>query len=201
MVSHDVQIKMRNMGEFRNPQLVTPIVAILAGSREYVDMAKPALEQLLGPVEFESPSYPFNKTEYYDASMGTGLMRLFFSFKRLADPGPLAEWKHSTNRIEQEIKQQIQAPNKPVRPINLDVGYVSGAKLVLASTKDFSHRIYLRDGIFAEITMGFRGDHWVSHQFTFPDFKSGMYDAFLKKVRDHHLRRQKEHKRMNSEIE
>ncbi len=75
------------------------------------------------------------------------------------------------------------------RPINLDPGYISGAKLVLASTKDFAHRIYMRDGIFAEITMGFRGDSWVSHHFTFPDFKSGMYDDFLKKARDWHLRK------------
>jgi hypothetical protein len=76
----------------------------------------------------------------------------------------------------------------PERPINLDVGYLTGAKLVLASTKDFAHRLYLRDGIFAEITMSFRKDAWASHQLTFPDFKSGIYDAFLKQARDRHLR-------------
>ena len=76
------------------------------------------------------------------------------------------------------------------------MGYLTGAKLVLASTKDFAHRLYLRDGIFAEITLSFRGDAWASHHFTFPDFKSGIYDAFLKQARDQHLEKQ-----INEQIE
>lgn len=207
MVSYAVQIKMRNMGETRNPQLVTPIVAVLAGHAAYVQMAKAPLERLFGPIQFTSPVFPFEKTAYYAPTMGEGLRRQFLTFKRLADPSPLAEWKHSTNRIEEEIGTQLAAapvPSAPIpvpsRPINLDIGYISGPKLVLASTKDFSHRIYLRDGIFAEITMCFRGNRWVSHKFTFPDYSNGTYDAFLKKVRDHHIRKVKEFKRLNPEL-
>lgn len=96
--------------------------------------------------------------------------------------------------MEETLRRQLQATaaQLPARPINLDVGYLTGAKFVLASTKNFAHRLYLRDGIFAEITMSFRKDAWTSHQFTFPDFKSGLYDAFLKQARDHHLRKLKQ---------
>ncbi|MCY3024057.1 MAG: DUF4416 family protein [Planctomycetota bacterium] len=190
------------MGEVRTPRFVTPLVAMLAGDPAHFEVAKGPLEALFGPIGLESPLYPFDKTDYYAASMGAVLHRKFFSFERLADPGELAGWKLATNAMEADVKRTLcsaapprgteSLPNLPERPVNLDVGYITGAKLVLASTKDFAHRLYLRDGIFAEITLSFRGDSWVGHQFTFPDFKSGMYDAFLKQVRDRHLRKVKD---------
>jgi len=183
------------MGQTHSPRLVTPLLAMLANDAASFAVARKPLEELFGPVELQSQLYAFNKTEYYDASMGKGLQRQFFTFKRLADPAGLVDWKLTTNRLEVELKAILSSQNPAAasidRPINLDPGYLTGAKLVLASTKDFAHRIYLRDGIFAEITMGFRGDSWVSHDFTFPDFRSGMYDDFLKKARDWHLRKVK----------
>lgn len=166
---------------------------MLASDPAFFQAARPPLEALFGPLELESPVFPFDKTEYYTASMGAGLKRQFFTFRTLADPVGLPDWKLATNALERELKDQL-APREasPERPINLDPGYLTGAKLVLASTKDFAHRIYLRDGIFAEITMGFRRDSWVSQHFTFPDFKSGIYDTFLKKARDWHLRKVKQ---------
>lgn len=178
------------MGHPHSPRLVTPLVAMLSGDTAYFEAARKPLEALFGPVELQSQLYGFNKTEYYDASMGKGLQRQFFTFKQLADPAGLVDWKLAANKLEDELKAALHILQVE-RPVNLDPGYLTGAKLVLASTKDFAHRIYLRDGIFAEITMGFRGDSWVSHDFTFPDFKSGMYDDFLKKARDWHLRKVK----------
>ncbi|MCP4534749.1 MAG: DUF4416 family protein, partial [Delftia sp.] len=72
----------------------------------------------------------------------------------------------------------------PDRPINLDVGYVEPSKLVLASMKNFSHRIYLRDGVYAEVTLMFRKGLWEPLGWTFPDYRSGRYDAFLTAARD-----------------
>jgi len=198
MVRDGNQIKMPNMGELRTPPLVTPLVAMIAGDAAFFEAARVPLEQMLGPVELQSELYPFNKTAYYAPSMGENLFRQFFSFKTLADASPLPDWKLAANEIEANLREQFLAGGRqhlPERPINLDPGYITGAKLVLASTKDFAHRLYLRDGIFAEITMGFRGDSWVSHDFTFPDFKSGQYDNFLKKARDWHLRKVKNAKR------
>lgn len=166
---------------------VTPLVAMLAGEAGHFEVARPALEKLLGPVELVSELFEFNPTEYYTESMGVGLKRCFFAFQNFADPAGLAEWKLAANALEEELKPRLAPSGVPARPINIDPGYVTGAKLVLASTKDFAHRIYLRDGIFAEITMAFRAGKWLPHQFTFPDFRSGVYDGFLKRVRDGHL--------------
>jgi hypothetical protein len=191
---------MRNMGHTRIPRLVTPIVAMLAGNVAHFQTAKAPLEHLLGPVELESDLYPFDGTDYYKDTMGLSIQRKFYSFQKLADPSLIADWKLAANTIEANLRQVIHAAAAPgavkvERPINLDPGYITGAKLVLATTKDFAHRLYLRDGIFAEITMGFRGDSWYSHMYTFPDYKSGAYDAFFSRVRDRHLRKIKQFRR------
>ena len=72
---------------------------------------------------------------------------------------------------------------KSGRRVNIDPGYLDGARLVLASTKDNAHRIYLGEGIFAEVTLCRRKNTWVGFPYTFPDFRSGVYDAFLDDVR------------------
>ena len=92
------------------------------------------------------------------------------------NPEGLADWKHEAISIEGQSRQ-------PVRAVNIDPGYVDGARLVLASTKDHAHRIYLRDGIFGEVTMRYRFKKWQSFDYTFPDFASGVYDEFLSGVR------------------
>lgn len=175
------------MGEPKIIPRITPLVAMLAAEPAHFEAARAPLEALLGPVELQSELFPFNPTEYYTPTMGPNLKRCFFAFQNFADPGALADWKLATNALEERLRPILAPSGIPERPINIDPGYVTGAKLMLASTKDFAHRIYLRDGIFAEITLAFRAGRWLSHQFTFPDFKSGIYDAFLKRVRDNHL--------------
>ncbi|MEI6233607.1 MAG: DUF4416 family protein [Planctomycetota bacterium] len=175
------------MGEPILRQRVTPFVAMLAADLGHFDAAQGPLEELLGPVEFRSPCYPFNPTDYYTPTMGANLKRCFFSFHNFADPSTMPDWKLATNAMEEKLAPILAPSGTPPRPINIDPGYVTGAKLVLATTKDFAHRIYMRDGIFAEITMAFRRGVWLSHQFTFPDFKCGTYDSFLRRMRDNHL--------------
>ena len=175
------------MGEPKTFQRVTPVVAMLSADPAHFEAARGPLEELLGPVELCSELFAFNPTEYYTPSMGANLKRCFFAFHNFADPANLAVWKIATNALEERLKAVLAPGGVPERPINIDPGYVTGAKFLLASTKDFAHRIYLRDGIFAEITLSFRAGRWLSHPFTFPDFKSGIYDAFLKRVRDNHL--------------
>lgn len=177
------------MGEIGEPKPVTPIAAILASDARFYDLAREALEiELFGPRAIESDAYPFTATAYYNETMGDRLERRFVSFARPADPSGLADWKICSNQIERRLASDVRPDSGPVRPVNIDVGYLTGAKLVLASTKDFAHRIYLRDGIYAEITLRFQKDAWQSHPFTFPDFKSGAYFGFLSKVRQRHLR-------------
>jgi len=184
------------------PHPVTPLVALIFGGEELYAPALVKLEKLFGPRKLESPTFAFDKTRYYEPELGPDLKRRFVTFERLADPALLAEWKLATNALEQRFAREARTPDSmPVlngngrdaratkRPINLDPGYLTGAKLVLASTKDFAHRIYLRDGIFAEITLRFREGQWVAHEFTFPDFKAPDYHPFLRQARDAHLRK------------
>jgi hypothetical protein len=88
-------------------------------------------------------------------------------------------WKRTAIALEAESSAGFPAG----RRVNVDPGYLDGARIVLASTKDNAHRIYLRDGIFAEVTMCRGKSGWKSFSYTFPDFASGMYDAFLDEVR------------------
>ena len=133
------------------------------------------LSKLWGTPEITSEPVPFDKTDYYH-EIHPNLSRAFVSFPGLIDASGLADWKHEAISIEAMSRQ-------PVRAVNIDPGYIDGARLILASTKDHAHRIYLRDGIYAEVTMRFRFKKWQSFDYTFPDFASGVYDEFLSSVR------------------
>jgi hypothetical protein len=145
-----------------------------------------------------SEQFDFNQTDYYEPTMGRGLKKVFWAFERPFDPAELADVKLLTNRWEEDFAQAAQRNElfvddtattiTDVRPLNLDPGYITPAKLVLASTKDFAHRIYLRDGIFAEVTLFYRHGRWEHHEWTFPDYRRGDYHEFFTRVREH-LRR------------
>ena len=133
------------------------------------------LAPIWGLPEIMSEPVPFDKTNYYD-DISPNLKRAFLCFPGLVNAGGLADWKRQTIEIEAMSRQ-------PIRAVNIDPGYIDGARLILASTKDHAHRIYLRDGIFAEVTMRYRFNKWTAFDYTFPDFASGIYDEFLSMVR------------------
>lgn len=134
-----------------------------------------------GPLAIESPAFEFADTNYYRPAMGPGLRKVFFGFKRPFDPAEMAEVKLLTNRWEQRYANQSDHPEP--RPLNLDPGYLTLGKLVLASTKDFAHRVYLSRGIFAEITLYFREGRWQSHEWTFRDYRRADYHDFFSQCR------------------
>lgn len=175
------------MGLIRSIEPVTPLVALLYGNSAHYETLRAKLSELFGPVELESPVYPFTFTKYYENAMGPGLKRRFLTFEWESNPETLADWKRATNDLEDHFVDE--RGGGPQRPVNIDPGYLTGGKLILASTKDFAHRIYLRDGIFAELTMYFQDGEWRSHNFTFPDFKSGVYNDFLRQAREAHLKK------------
>ena len=133
------------------------------------------LAKLWGNPEILSEPVRFDKTDYYH-EIHPDLSRAFACFPGLVNALGLADWKHEAINIEAMSRQ-------PIRAVNIDPGYIDGARLILASTKDHAHSIYLRDGIYAEVTMRFRFKHWQSFDYTFPDFASGVYDEFLSRVR------------------
>lgn len=171
------------MAEACKPPAVKFICGIISGEVALLDRAAAALAGALGPVEAVGEVMDFDFTHYYDRQMGSPLYRRFVSFAGPHRPDFLAEAKVRTNAIEAELAAARPGAG-PARPVNLDVGYVEAPKLILASMKNFSHRIYLRDGVYAEITLLFRRGRWEPLPWTFPDFRSGRYDAFLSEVRD-----------------
>ena len=154
----------------------------------YFDWTLSELERLWG-VELVSEPVPFDRTDYYH-DIAPKLTRRFICTPGLINAGGLADWKHATHELEEQSRF-IFNNMRSIRAINLDPGYIDGARLVLASTKDHAHRIWLRDGIYAEITMRYRFSSWVSFDYTFPDFKSGVYDKFLSQVRELWLKERK----------
>ena len=143
--------------------------------------AKQRLKAEFGAFDFQSPVIPFNYTRYYERQMGKNLLRQFVSFKRLVNPGDLAKIKLYTNRLEQRFTAQFKEVS---RPINLDPGYITSANLILASAKPFAHRLYLKRGIYAEVTLVFREKAYRPLEWTFPDYRTPEYIEVFNKIRE-----------------
>jgi len=156
------------------------IVGMLSGFPALFDRAEEILVERFGPVSHCSDTIPFTFSDYYEPEMGAGLLRRFAAFERPADAGDLAEIKLWTNGLE----MKLAGPEWPVpRPINLDPGYVDLSKLVLASTKDHAHRVYLGKGIFAEVTLSYTDGAFRPLPWTYPDFRTEAYREFFERVR------------------
>ena len=172
------------MAQPTQPLPVKLICGMISSRRELFDEAVWALTQAFGPVDLVSEIMDFDLTDYYYEQMGRPLYRRFVSFTRLMGPDALAEVKLKTNQIEANFTERgAAAQGGPKRSINLDPGYIAPSKLVLASMKDFSHRIYLGRGVYGDLTLMYRKGKWERLEWTFPDYASGRYDAFLTEAR------------------
>jgi hypothetical protein len=173
------------MGQISTPQPVKLFVGMLAGRTDLFGTAEQEMEREFGSIDMIGEIIPFDFTDYYEPEMGPNLLRKFVACERLINPRDIASAKLFTNDLEEEISERFGIER---RAVNLDPGYVSLSKLVLASTKDYTHRIYLGDGIFAEVTMHYANGRFNSWPWTYPDYKSEDYrrffDAIRKKYRD-----------------
>ncbi|MCX5694761.1 MAG: DUF4416 family protein [Candidatus Omnitrophica bacterium] len=139
--------------------------------------AKEKLKNKFGRIDFESAEIDFHYTDYYEAEMGKQLKRKFVSFSKLIPIENLYRLKLYTNRLEMKFL------NAKARQINIDPGYVDLAKLVLATTKDYAHRIFLRKGIFAEVTLSFKNNSFSANEWTYPDYRSSEYIDIFNQIR------------------
>lgn len=170
------------MGLIHEHVPVLLIVAISSRYHEALAWARERMEREFGPLALTSDVFAFTETDYYAATMGTDLKKQFVALEQLIDPGDLADIKRRTNEWEAEYAALGRHPEP--RPLNLDPGYITPAKLVLASTKDHAHRVYLRDGIFAEVTLVYRGRRWQPLEWTYPDYRRDDYQEFFTRCRD-----------------
>jgi len=174
------------MGSIKPVKLVKLFCGIIGKNREAIDAAIEELCRLFGKIDTRSEVFPFDFTDYYAAEMGEELFRQFVAFHALIYPHKLAGIKVATNAIEDKFT--VNVGGKISRTINLDPGYITAANLILATTKDFSHRICIGDGIYAEVTLIFRKNACVFFDWTYPDFKSGKYTPFFMEIRKMYMK-------------
>lgn len=171
------------MGEITQHKPVLLIAAITSRYLSAFDWTAATAGQSWGPIVKSSPIFDFTETDYYVASMGDALKKQFIAVERLIDPAAIAGTKHQSNSWERDFKSENSYPQD--RPINIDPGYISEAKLVLVTTKDRDHRIYLTDGIFAEVTLHFRGRAWTHSRWTYPDYQRADFQGFFTECRQY----------------
>ncbi len=168
------------MAEIRPPLPVKLFLGMLTSLPDMVAPAEERLARLFGSVDARSEPFPFDATHYYDETMGRPLYRYFLSFSELVNPAAIADAKIKTNALESDFSKRCP---RVARPINLDPGYLEQSKIVLASAKNFSHRILVSGGIYAEVTLRFQAGEWRSFPWTFPDYKTEQYRSFFSSLR------------------
>jgi len=158
---------------------------MITSDRYLFSLYEDVLIKRFGEVDIESNTQSFNFTDYYEEEFGKNLMQKLFSFSTLIRQDELAEIKIITNSIENNIENENiknnMAHNK--RKINLDPGYITLNKYILASTKNGPSRIYLNQGIYAEITLRFINKSFVPCEYTYPNYKTNEYINYLNSVR------------------
>ena len=183
--------KLIDMGQVSPPSPVLLLLAAFSRHEAALAWARARAIEAWGDVALQSPAFAFQQTDYYEPTMGPDLRKSFLAFGRLlTDPARLADMKLQANGWEQEYAA-LNNHAEP-RPLNLDPGYLTLGKLVLASTKDHAHRIYLGRGIYAEVTLCYRHGRWHHHEWTFPDYRRDDYQRFFSRCRDHLYRQLRE---------
>ena len=163
------------------PHLVEePIVFIgtLFSDKTVFDQVLPLLQDKFGTILFQSNIQPWNYSDHYNKELGSQIYRNFIFFDEVIDPSTLSDIKLLTNDIEAAYSQDGK------RRINLDPGYITLAKVVLASTKNYSHRIYLGKGIYAELALFYKNHQFTAMPYTYNDYKDQTYLVMFMKVRN-----------------
>jgi hypothetical protein len=165
------------LGKVRKYSQVKLIFGFIYRDEAIFIRARNKLRLAFGKIDFESGALDFNCTDYYKQEMGNGLKRRFISFSRLIPMSELYRIKLYANRLESKFLISRR------RLINIDPGYLDKAKLILASTKDYAHRIYLNKGIFAEVALSYRGNSFSVNDWSYPDYRSKEYIDIFNQIR------------------
>lgn len=174
------------MGQIRVPRKAKLFTGIISTSHDLIDATREILPRHLGEIDFQSDIISFDFTDYYQDEMGSNLLRTFFSFVELVQKETLKEIKHLTNKIEGSFA--VREGEKIFRKVNIDPGYVDSSRIVLATTKDYSHRIYLGNGIYGEVTLIFKNKKFNPLEWTYPDYRINSTLEFFLKMRAKYMK-------------
>jgi Domain of unknown function (DUF4416) len=173
------------------PDAALLVIAIFSRHSTALAWAEQQLQTLYGPIGIASKPYLFNQTAYYESEMGSGLQKRLLAFRDLINQDRLAAIKVETNRLEEELaRTQLYAE---ARPLNIDPGVLTLGKFLLGTTKDQAHRIYLRDGIYAEVTLRFQAGAFEPWPWTYADYRQDCVREFLKRARDFYREQVRRH--------
>lgn len=178
------------MAQPRSHVPVLLITALFSRHTEVLAEARTRLEQLFGPVQLAGSPFVFDQTTYYEASMGPDLRKQLLAFRDLVAPERLPDVKRRTNALEDELAatgRYLEA-----RPLNIDPGLLVLGKFLLATTKDQAHRVYLRDGIFAEVTLRYHAGAFEPWPWTYADYRLPCVHDFLQLARDYYRQQLRE---------
>jgi hypothetical protein len=177
------------MGQPKLALDVKLFTAITFNNREVHEQIKSILEEKFGSIDTLSIINDFNYTQYYAKEMGVNLQKQFLGFEKLIRPESLPEIKLMTNDIEQIFSKE----NK--RQVNIDPGYLTGAKVVLATTKNFDHRIYLGKGIYGDVHLRYRRNKFHINEWTYPDYREMIVIEFFARLRKKYMKEYRKVKR------
>jgi hypothetical protein len=169
------------------PQPVKLIVSLFTGEEKLITAVSEELSQVYGKIDFMSACIPFTMTDYYKTEMGEGLLRRLITFEELIGPERLPEVKRYTDKLETNYTKC-----EGNRAINIDPGYLTLYQLILATNKRFSHRLYLRDKVYADLTLIYKKKSFQPLAWTFPDYGSAQIIEILNRLRERYRKQLKE---------
>ncbi|UCF91778.1 MAG: DUF4416 family protein [Desulfobacterales bacterium] len=161
----------------QRPKPAKLLIGLFMREKHFLEEAIPELSSQFGEIDLVSAWMTFDFTDYYEPEMGTPLGRRVLVFKELIPQDSLAGIKTRTNKLEQKLSHADK------RRINIDPGYLLLERFVLASGKNFSHRIYIGEGIYADLTLVYQKGAWQTLPWTYPDYADPRMLAFLYRVR------------------
>jgi hypothetical protein len=170
------------MGTVSAPAPVQFFVSVIFNPSGDLVAVESELSDLLGHIKEKTSAAPFTQSDYYCPEMGGGLSRYFLLFAELSARERLADLKLRTNDLESLHAGEGQ------RTVNIDPGYLALEHLVLATTKGYSHRIYLGKGIFADLTLLFENGSYRRLPWTYPDYGSQEVTLLLNRWREDYKR-------------
>ena len=166
------------MSKPQRPKPAKLIVGLFMNEQRLFKGVLGSLTQLFGGVDIISAWFPFDYTTYYEPEMGAPLFRRMVAFKKLIAQDHLPEIKLDTNHIESKFSTNSK------RTVNIDPGYITPERFVLATGKNFTHRIYLDRGIYADLTLMYQKGAFRALPWTYPDYRQDEMKNFLKIVRN-----------------
>jgi len=166
------------MAKIKEPQKVLPFVGLIFVEDFFINELIYHLEKQLGPVAIKSSVIPFTHTTYYNIEMIGKLFRQWITFEELTMPDELIDLKHWTNSLEEKTLNENGG-----RMVNIDPGIITLSNLILASTKNYSHRIYLGKGIYAEVTLIYKDHQFRPLEWTYPDYRETIALEFFNEAR------------------